>query len=89
MIYPTISSPGIGLQHFDSLIRTFSNPSTYTPLSVIISSLIGTDFVTSWASFKAFCLSNIRCFSVSLLTICTEVTPPNPTAANKSSSFAK
>ena len=52
-------------------------------------SLIGNDFVTSCASFKARCLSKIRCLSVNLLTICRDVTPPNPTAANKSSSFAK
>ena len=88
VIYPTISSPGSGLQHFDSLTKQLSIPFTTIPKLDVFAL-----FVLLFASSSIFSsiVSSSLCsflYSISILaiTLVAEIVP-NPVAAYISSRF--
>ena len=80
-IYPTIGSPGIGLQQLANLICGLANPSTTTPVSL---------FVVKIRLFLLICFCNCASGSKfeipkSLVTTVFALSPPLPTSTYKSS----
>ena len=74
VIYPNISSPGIGEQHLANLIKQLSNPSTIIEFSKDLDSLFLEDLTTSVSSFIYFLLY----ISKNLLITLTGDNVPNP-----------